>query len=476
MSISNLSTNLPTFNPVYNPLVYAFDSTNKNQTGFRYVVDVYSAGTSTKLFEARVAPRPTDGYGYIDLSKILSSYVSFDLDLTNTTSASIPNSYITYDVKIGEEYITNWSFDDSYFYSGDTKLINTGSTQAHTFVAGDQVIVTLDNPSYFPTLEGLQVVDSVIDSYSFSIELPFVTSPPNAGTVAYADNRKTVYRDLYTYSAHTAFNGAFPFDEWTMYDDANYIQTGTTGTKYLLTNIPDNFYATPDQDIWINYAHFKSSSAYYVYFRNSNGDIFRKTINNTTDNLRQFSAGPNNVGTLTLLSGTAGLVKADTEWYHFNIRTSAGVAVSDTYQINIDNRCKIEDYEILFQDRLGSFSSFAFQLRANENGTITRDSYNRQLGDISGGKWTYDVADAGETITNVNVSKEYTLNTNWMTHEMNVYFQELLTSPITWIKIGTQYYRCTITDTTFEVQSQNFRKLIKRTVKVKLSLQDIINI
>lgn len=476
MAISNITTNLKSFNPAYNPLVYAFDSTNKNKQGFRYVVDVYSGGTSTKLFEARVAPRPVDGYGYIDLSKVLANYISYDLTLTNTSTLAIPNSYLKYDVKIGEEYITTWSFDDSYFDTGITKLINTGSTQAHTFVAGDQVVVTLDTPSYFPNLEGLQTVDSVPDVYSFIIDIPFTSSPANPGTVAYADNRKTIYRDLYTYSSHTVWNGALAFDDWTQYDAVDYKLTGATGDKLILTNIPSNYYVTPTCDIWLNYAHFKNSSAYYAYFQNSNGDVFRKTINNTTQDLRQFSAGPNNVGTLSLVSGTAGLIKSNTEWYDVWIANSSASAVTQSYRIYIDNRCKIEDYEILFQDRLGSFSSFAFQLRGQENGTIKRESYNRQLGDISGGKWTYDVADAGEVITNVDVNKEYTLNTNWMTNEMNSYFQELLTSPLTWVKIGTQYYRCVITDNSFEVQSQNYRKLIKRTVKVKLSLNDIINI
>ena len=69
-----------TTTPAYNPVVYWVDSTNKNETGFKYVVDVYDGG-GTQIAEYRVAPRIDDGYGVIDLSRLLSSQVSKDLQL-----------------------------------------------------------------------------------------------------------------------------------------------------------------------------------------------------------------------------------------------------------------------------------------------------------------------------------------------------------------------------------------------------------
>lgn len=477
MSISNLTTNLTNLNPVYNPLVYGFDSTNKNQPGFRYVVDVYSAGTATKLFEARVAPRPNDGYGYIDLSKILSNLVTFDLDVTNTTSSAILNSYINYDVKIGEEYIVSWPFDDSTFVTGNlTRLIQTGSTTPNTFVDGDQIVVTLNNPALFPALDGLQVVYSAVSAYNIIIDIPFVTSAANPGIVKYADNRKTVYRNLYSYTGHTAWNGALPFKTWPSYSSTDYKITTTSTTNKLLTNIPSNFYMASTQDMWINWVNFNSSTPKYAYFVNDAGDTFRKDISNTTQKLRQFSAGPNNVGTLSTVSGTAPLVKANTEYYDFYVTNTSGTQMSKKYRVYIDTRCKIEDYEILFQDRLGSFSSYSFQLRNKVAGTVKRDTFNRQIGDISGGKWTYDSTSIGEYVSNVSVSKLYDISTNWMTNEMNVYFEELVTSPITYIKIDGIYYACTVQDNGFEVQSSRSKKLIKRNLTIKLANEDIVNI
>jgi hypothetical protein len=473
MAVTSISTSLSTFNPVYNPIVHIFDSTNKNQLGFRYVVDVYLAGTSTKIYEGRVAPRPTDGYGYIDLSKILANYVSFDVTLSNTTSIAVPNSYIKYDIKIGEEYIVAWPFTDSTFVTGNKTRLNGSS--APTFVAGDQIVVNLTNPTYFPTLVGLQTVDS-IDTNDVIIDLLFVSSPTNPGTVSYADGRKTVTRNLLTLSSYTAYNGALTFTQWPSYVATDYQITATSTTKKLLTNIPDNFYAKTTQDIWINWAPFLSSTPTYAYFENSNGDVFRKNVANNTQELRQFSAGPNNVGSLSLVSGTAGLVKTNTTYYDFYITNSSGTQMSKKYRINIDRTCNIEDYEIVFQDRLGSFASFAFDLRSKLTGKIDRETYNRQIGDLVTNKWSYNIYDAGTINTTISLTEEYELNTSWMTNEMNQYFVELLTSPVTYVKINNVYYSCVITDTNYEIQSSKYKKLIKRTIKIKLSNEPIVNI
>ncbi len=54
--------------PAYNPMKFLYDSTNKNNLGFKYIFDVYQSGTSNKIAEYRVYPQrwPKDGHeGYI---------------------------------------------------------------------------------------------------------------------------------------------------------------------------------------------------------------------------------------------------------------------------------------------------------------------------------------------------------------------------------------------------------------------------
>lgn len=473
MSVTNISTALGNFNPVYNPLVYMFDSTNKNQPGFRYVVDIYSGATSTKIYEGRVVPRPTDGYGYIDVSKIIADYVTYNVDLTGTTNIHAEDSYFGYTVKIGEEFQEAWSFYDTTFISGAETLLSGATSNA--FVAGDQVIIDLTTPSYFPGLEGLQTVYTAVTSNSFIINIGFVSSPTNPGTATYADGRKTVYRDLLTYSSQVAFNAAFSSSDWISYDQSNYQLSGASTTKEFLTNIPENFYCSLTQDLFVNAAYSASSNAVQIRFENDGGDIFYKTSGSIED-IVQYAVGPNNVGTLTALATGTTLIESTTTYYDFWAHSDSGEQMSKKIRVWLDRKCGIEDYEILFLDRKGSFASFSFPLRAETNQKGKRTSFNQQIGDLYGGKWTYSNSDNGMVTSNVSVSEDITLRTGYITPEMAIYFSELIFSPVTYVKIDGTYHSCEIQTSNYKPQSPRLRKLNKQEVTITLNNQNNINV
>lgn len=116
--------------PAYNPLKFIVDSTNKNKTGFKYIFDIYEAGTANKIGEYKVLPRINDGYGEEDLSKLLQTQVSWDLDTLSTSSYGAPNSYYLYDVKVGEEYVAEFSYTSSLTNASGNVQINVTNTFA----------------------------------------------------------------------------------------------------------------------------------------------------------------------------------------------------------------------------------------------------------------------------------------------------------------------------------------------------------
>jgi len=73
------------FSPAYNPIKFIIDSTNKNNTGFKYIFQVFEAGTANKIGEYKMLPRIGDGYGEQDLSKLLQSQVSWDINTLITS-------------------------------------------------------------------------------------------------------------------------------------------------------------------------------------------------------------------------------------------------------------------------------------------------------------------------------------------------------------------------------------------------------
>jgi hypothetical protein len=453
--------------PAYNPIVHWVDSTNKNETGFKYVVDVYDA-SATKIAEYRVAPRIDDGYGVIDLSKLLQSQVTKDLNLSNTTYYDASNCYFKYDVKFGEEYNASYAYTGFGNSGGYVQLTGFSS---HPFAVGDQIDLTEGTPTN-ALLDGLHTVTAVAaTTVTLDILYADLVSPSStAGEIIYADNRKSITRDLLTYTGRYVFNGALPWLDFRTYS-AQY-----NNSALFLANVPSNFYIRDDADAFLHF-HDGTGATRRFFFENSNGDTFYKDVTSTAAEwIVGASCGAGNLGSLTTVSGTPPLIQSDTTYYDVTIVDGTNTPLSNTIRFNLDLTCEIESFDILFMDRLGSWMPFSFTLKAFENGTITKSEYNQDnQGSASGTDWTYETTDRGMKVLTVDVNKQFTLNTNWMTLEMNQYFEELLTSPETYIKIDGTYQACIIKENSFETTRQRGRKLIRKTIKVELANRDSIN-
>jgi len=295
-----------TFSPAYNELKYIYDSTNKNQLGFKYIFQVRQYG-GAQIAEYRVLPLVTSGYGEQDLSKLLSNKVSYDLP--SGTMYNAANSFYEYDVRIGEEYITGVNYTASLSNNGG----NVKVTVTHSFVVGDQVrIVQADNGVANPQLEGLFVVTAITGTTDFTISALWsnVTSATADGTVTYADKRKTVTRDIEQELNKYVFNGALPWTQFNAYDLNTYLLDDANAL--FLTSFPTSgITITPTQEVWFN--GFNNSVTGRVVFINSNGDVFNYAVNNTEITTQLCVASPSL--NLTVISGTAPLIKSDTTYY-----------------------------------------------------------------------------------------------------------------------------------------------------------------
>jgi len=343
-----------------------------------------------------------------------------------------------------------------------------------------------------PQLEGLHTVLSATGS-NFTVNVAFttITDITINGNVHYADNRKLITLDVTTFEDYVVFNGAFRWLDWSVYDNSDYKLT--FADSYWLTNQPQQFSCTLGQDLYLNLRSAQGHDR--IVFVNSNGATFYKAISNV-DIISQVPVGPNNYG---ILVGTGDLITNTVEWYDVYYRTALGIE-SFKYRINLDRRTTISEYHMLFLDRLGSYSSFAFQLKSYERGEITREIFNKDVaGYIQGASWNYHTEDMGFTQSSINVTKSFDLNTNWMEESAGQYFEELLTSPQTFVKIvqynttedslpiigedgcpihiaeSTAYQPCIVQNNAYEVYQQRNKNLIKQSITIKLSNQDNIN-
>jgi hypothetical protein len=222
-----------------------------------------------------------------------------------------------------------------------------------------------------------------------------------------------------------------------------------------------------------------------ILFQNNDGELFSKLVV-SNDSIAQIAVGANNLGTLTVISGTLPLIKDDTTYYEFWYEDSGQKSIK--YRVNLDRRTFNDEYQICFLDRLGSFSSFAFQLKNYERGEITRDEFNKDVkGYVSGGQWKYNLDEFGFNTFNINVTNTIELNTNWLNQEMSAYFNELISSPQTFIKqvsyscidgivaTSTAYVPCIVQTNSYEVFKQRNKNLIKQSIVVKLANNNNVN-
>jgi hypothetical protein len=474
----------------YNPVVFAVDSDNKAEAGFRYVFDIYSGGTNVKLAEYLIAPRIGDGFGVVDISKVLQNSLSYDVDFTNGVF-EVKNSWVNFDVKVGESYSTSWDYNvvSQYIQSGSTSngyTVLSSSTGTHSYNIGDVIVVNQFSTTSFPNLEGIQVVRLVPNSNSIVLDLPYTNVTTSSGSTTFANNARLITRDLASYTGYTAINGVVPYLD-KRFTRTSYRIINASTTRRFLTTRPSGIRARVDQDFNFNILIDANATwANRLRIINSNGDIFTETINNSTEPLIGIEVGPNNIQFDTIVSGTGPIIKDDTEWYEFFTTTSGGTQTSQSYRVNLDRRCGI-DYNggeacILFKDRLGAMSSFSFPLRKNRRIETTKKDYKKTTGfintSLSPDSWDYNPIDNGIVTIYSDEKVTYTLNTDWMTEEESAHFEELITSSVTLIKFGDrfEYQPVKVLTSNFTTNYQRNKKLFLATIEVEISNQNNINV
>ena len=479
MAISIVSTNQSTISAGYNPLRWYLSSTNVNQKAFRFIVEVYAAGTATKLFEKKYAPRPVDGYAEIDISRDVQNYLSAHTPFPNSDHENAPEHYLKFDIKFGEEYIVAWDFDDYIFNSGLTGFNQTPNVTPHPFAVGDQVRVELNATynDFRDALNGLFTVTIEPDNYTVVTQLPWIGSGgATPGKMYYADNRKSRFLNLTSQTNKTTANLAISLKQLNGFTGGQFV-LGTPVVGKFLTNMPRIVSQNDNQDNWLVFYNGYITRVLFLTFENDLGDIAYRRINCTnTQAIIQVASGLGNLGTLTLDSGSLPIVKANASIVNVYLTNTSGTPVSEIITYKIDRRCSISNYELVFMDRLGTFANFAMQLRAYEKGNINRLTYNKQFGNTVAGIVTFNTYDSGTTTYHVDDTREVSLNTNFMTDAESVYFDELLTSGYTYLKVGNDYFACQVQETAYETQRAVNKPLIRKSVTVRYAVQNPINI
>ena len=457
--------------PAYNPIKYIIDNTNKNEPGFRYIFTVYPAGSATVIAQYKTLPVFDTGYGEQDVSKLMQSLVTYDEHgISSSCTCNSSESWYQYDIKFGYEYTANIQYSNSLVQSagGDVEI----QYNAHGFVAGDQISITqaFGGIAANPTVEGLHtVIFASTNLFVINARWDTVTDATINGTVTYADLRKTILIDDVVLGDLEVFNGAYnnnlnTYNENVPFNSANYLGLANPNGYLMTSNLPTDGSVAPSAFL---------NALFFYNLRVYGGYLYEVEYYDMDDNLLDNNPfSPDSDGIYSVFVGPTSLVTVD---YYVSI-ISDGPTGNSFYYFKYDNRCTINDQQLIYLDRMGSWQTFAFQLRTYEKGQVTREQYNQHIdGQVVSTEWVGKELQKGFTTYNTNVTKTFDLNTNWMSQYDATRFQELLTSPQVYYFSDNYYCACVVDSNTFEVFSQKNKKLIKQSVTIRLAQQDPIN-
>lgn len=183
------------FLPVSNPVNITVNSNNTGKCNFRYVCDIYIDGTNTYRF--KLFPDPATGYGFFQLSDVISDYLTEYLSTTNvagivSATTGTQKSVAKIQCKFGEEY------DSSTNCDGDI-IIYPNLNTSNEFYVFNAVLDYEVWPSY--------TGQEYLVNYTQSSTTKFLTNiPRGVADATYADNFYLEYLTLNTTSAGTILN------------------------------------------------------------------------------------------------------------------------------------------------------------------------------------------------------------------------------------------------------------------------------
>jgi len=457
------------YNLSKNKQIFTFSGSNYTLDGFEYIVDIYEQTGTTLLSRNSVPLYPDTPFGIFNVSNIVADYipnndlVEFAID---GTPVAAPNSYFNYRIELGEKFL-NWVYDD-YFFAPSGHTIFSGTTQ-HSFSIGDEIIINHDSSIYFPQYSGKFIVEDVPDQYSILINTPFDSGPVFGGTVKYSDNRYIINSGVTSVSAFTAYIGAMNEDDYINYTPEDYVYGYSAGTKSLSSTVPDEFLMNFAQRFYLYNPNLFGTSAraagYTVRTRNDRGDIlgvYRVVFTGATvTDCNYIGVGPMDLIDIqsypqyvTVLSGQATIMTSDVYEYEIIMLTATYASLTTIRTFRTRNYCtEYGNFIIMFQDRLGSYGSFNFNYRRQEELGIKRTFYNKSTGifDPSTGTYSDRVNDFGLKSLDINANKEMTIRIEIDNEDDSQYFKELLLSKNTYYLYNNELIPIIIKDGTYEI-------------------------
>lgn len=366
--------------PAYAPLVYLVSGSNNAQDNYRYILEIVDAQTSAVLFKAKQFPRP--------VGDEFAGMMRYDIHkiIENLVSFQLPLLAGTSD-----KQASNLTFQ-----------FLTNPYKSYKVQFGEEY----GNP----IVEYLNVVDTDV-TFAWN-------SAPD-----YLDMQGTVYTEFL--SEQRVFDGTI------------------SGTNKMLTT-PSSFKISRESYHYLYYLTNVTgcpTTLFVQYYNDANVGLGNQVITNTNTSVGTYNNRMLYVGVgVPQLSVPIGTYRYTVTPIDLN-----DDICGQTYEYIIDECvCEYEQFDIYFQNKWGGMDCKTFAKVSTETLKTDKSMYNKyDSGNLtSGNKWSGYASDRGRSIFNVEKTKSFRVNSDWLTDAEFSWLQELIESPNVYVlrTINTKKY------------------------------------
>jgi hypothetical protein len=435
-----------------------------------------------KLAKDNIYPGRLDGNddtvysNFFDIKTLVGNNLGYDFEPSTTapdpsTSHCARVTYETDDLVKSLLYFSGiteyigFTPTGTYFVGGEINFVNTGDNFK---IPQGSTINVVQTSGLYPANSGVKtlpqftvgtpndliVINDVIYTSDPGSILPYPYIDPNAtGYIESASNP-----DVPLSGGNYAINASMDRNEYINYDHNDYMMTGTTGDKKILSNFQE-FDIHHDEELTINILNIKSefSTIYVTRFDENDNIIGVETVLSQnffigTEDYREgvitLPIGANVVGNVVDLT--------DTAYYKINLKNTNNDIINSEIRVNLTCKDRYDVVRFAYLNTLGGFDYINFTKKHYKQNTVNRNIYTKRLGLYTPDNnysydWGYNSSYVEDTVYNMQNDIEYKCYSNWLDQRQSDMVNELLKSSTTFVKIGdNDWVGVIITDSEIE--------------------------
>ena len=412
-------------------LIYTATSTNTAQTGFKFIVEVFTGGSSVGKY---YIPQNPSGVLVFDIAEVVRELIQVDTNdyLGNGLIHTLPNvstkqmskalkGIAKLDVQIGEVY-------------GDPLV-------EYTALASDTIVLTSGNVQ---AREGYKYALSEYIANSSTKKVFLTNRKPSPLNVISKDHIEVKCTDT-------------DYGSMAVWNDSIFISS--TATK-IMYRIYDSGGLVGSQSM--SFAILNGSGL------PSSADVSAKLTY-----IGVFPANWSSPNSPLLSTNKPANVSGWT-YYTIEMLDAVSASVSEPiYFVNTPSPCKHSPVQLAWVNQLGAWDYFRMDARTSRAITTTAKEYMKTLGDYSSSTYSFDTWSRQQTPYQVDAKLQYILKTEYLSKEDTELLQNVLRSKNVMMQLDGNWLPVVVKTTSVNYETETISRRKTMTFNVELAQNEL---